>query len=228
MVHGAYEGWWVYRKWLTFFATNGWTSHAMSLRNHAGSYRIPDEEYVETGVADYVDDVRAVLAWIGRPAVVLGHSLGGLVAQKVAETEPVKALVLLASVGPGQLGPHAPDFPLGRPVDSVADTRAEAPDTTLDPDSFERFVDALQPESPRALNEARGRTPVDRERITCPALVVGAGADQYPMHATDRIAAFYGCESVMLPNARHGVMIEADALTAAIRINEWLSATPNL
>jgi alpha-beta hydrolase superfamily lysophospholipase len=96
--------------------------------------------------------------------------------------------------------------------------------TTLDADSFTRFVAAIQPESPRALNDARGRTPVDRDSITCPILVVGAGADQYPIHDSQAIAAFYGCDHLMLPESRHGIMVESDALAGAIEIEHWLHA----
>ncbi len=104
MVHGACHGWWAYRKWMPFFAAAGWCSYAMSLRNHAGSIAVPDDTFLRLTVDSYVTDVLTVLGWIGKPAILVGHSMGGIVVQKAAETTNPAAMVLLASVGPGQLG----------------------------------------------------------------------------------------------------------------------------
>jgi len=76
----------------------------MSLRNHTGSYSVPEEKYLKLTVGDYAEDVLKVLNWIDRPAILIGHSMGGITVQKVAEQKNLRALILLASVGPGQLG----------------------------------------------------------------------------------------------------------------------------
>ena len=49
MVHGACHGWWAYHKWLPFYATAGWNAYSMSLRNHTGSYSVPEEKYLKLG-----------------------------------------------------------------------------------------------------------------------------------------------------------------------------------
>jgi pimeloyl-ACP methyl ester carboxylesterase len=223
MLHGAFEGWWVYQKWLSYFATSGWPCNAMSLRNHAGSSRLSDDALIATGVADYVADVRTVIASLDRAPVLVGHSLGGLIAQKVAESEALEALVLVASAGPAQLGAYGPPLPPDCPVDIAPATREEAQATTLDENSFEEYLRALQPESPRALMAIRGRTRVARDKIRCPILVIGAGAEQYEIHGAEELARFYECEYFVVPASRHGVMFESEALIAAVKLERWLT-----
>jgi hypothetical protein len=55
-------------------------------------------------VEDYAEDVLKVLNWIDQPAILIGHSMGKITVQKAAEQKNPRALILLASVGPGQLG----------------------------------------------------------------------------------------------------------------------------
>ena len=55
-----------------------WT---LDFRGHGHSDRAPSYE-----LHDYVSDVQAVLSAIGRPAVLVGHSLGGCVAGIVAQS----------------------------------------------------------------------------------------------------------------------------------------------
>jgi pimeloyl-ACP methyl ester carboxylesterase len=222
MVHGAYDGWWVWQRWLWFLANAGWTSHAMSLRNHPGSYAIPAPEFLRVGIGDYVSDVITVARAIGPPPVLIGHSLGGMAVQKAAEILEPRALVLVASVGPGQLGRHDDDFPLDRPADFRAEFLRDAGEAPLDPDTVRRIHELLVPESPRALNDIRGRTAVDRSRIRCPVLVVGAEREQFKVHAAEAIAQFYGSEYLVVPRARHALMYETEWMTAAIQVAGWL------
>lgn len=69
-----------------------WHLHLIDHRGHGGSGRAPDRYRV----IDHVEDALAVLAWLGRPAVLLGHSLGALVAAAVAAGRPelVRAAIL--------------------------------------------------------------------------------------------------------------------------------------
>src|SRR5688572_19527459 len=58
--------------------------HLIDLRGHGGSGRAPGRY----AVVDHVEDALAVLAWLGRPAVLFGHSLGALVAAAAAARRP--------------------------------------------------------------------------------------------------------------------------------------------
>ena len=105
MVHGAFHGWWAYARWLTWFATLGVPAFALSVRNHEGSRSLSAEESRETGIEHYVEDIATVLDWIGKPAVLIGHSLGGLMVQKAAEDRNALAVACIGSASPAGVGP---------------------------------------------------------------------------------------------------------------------------
>lgn len=213
MLHGRCHGWWAYAQWLFYFATMGWPSFAMSLRGHPRARALRRSELLATTFDDYLADLNDVLDWLGRPAFVIGHSLGGILAQKAAEDRQLAGLILLASVGPSQLGRHAPDFALDQPVDDRPEYRSKGK-----PEIARRLV----PESPLALNAVRGRMPIRRDRIDCPVLVVGGELDDTGVHRPEELAAFYDCPYVIVPRATHDLMFDATSRTTAGVIESWL------
>lgn len=69
-----------------------WRSYALDLRGHGRSDRTPGRYRLD----DYVDDADRLLQVIGEPAVVIGHSLGAIVAASLAQDcHPFVAAVFL-------------------------------------------------------------------------------------------------------------------------------------
>ncbi len=228
MIHGGCHGWWAFEIWGPLFAAKGARVFALSLRNHTDSDGVPTDEFLKLTVADYVHDVAQVVAWLPTPPILIGHSMGGLLAQKAAETTPVPALVLVSSVGPGQLGSMRGPLPEGQPVVVDAQTARTLWFHRIEEDRFRRICGRLVPESPSVVNEySRGDVRIDRERISCPILVIGGECDRSPVHAAGVLAAFYGAECIMIPHAGHDLMLEDSAEESAMLIARWLdSASP--
>jgi len=223
MVHGACHGWWAYHKWLPFFAAAGWKAYAMSLRNHNGSYSTPEERYHELAVEDYADDVLRVLTWLDRPAILIGHSMGGITVQKAAEQANLKALILLASVGPGQLGAIRDPLPTDKTFMYSPEQARKMWFYKIDDQSFNAIYQQLVPESVSVMNHySSGDLRVDRSKIGCPIFVVGAEHDQTVVHNFQSIADFYNGERLFVPDAGHDFMLEPAAIDVAISINHWL------
>lgn len=226
-IHGSNHGWWAWRVWQPFFAAAGWPTYAMSFRNHSGSESLPEAEYLTLTMADYVADACAVMDWLGAPVILVGHSLGGIVAQKAAEGADVAALVPVASIGPAALGPQRPGPP--PPLDkAVMPTPEEARNRWLhDPWPEARFNDfyaSLAPESPGVLAwSGTGRTEVDPAKINCPILCVSAADDRGYAPKAERLARVYGADWFEQPDAGHDMMLESAGLDAAQRINHWLT-----
>jgi pimeloyl-ACP methyl ester carboxylesterase len=223
LVHGGLHGWWAWEAWMGLLAAAGWRCFAMSLRNHTDSRSIPDAAYFHLKVADYVADVAAVQDWLGEPPVLIGHSMGGIVVQKTAEARAAAALVLVCSVGPGQLGGIRPPLPTDRGFMLDPETARALWFSEIDDDALAAFHSRLVPESPGVLNDySGGGVGVERTRIACPVLAIGAELDRTPVHRAPAIAAFYGCDCLVVEGAAHNLMMESASLPVAIRINEWL------
>lgn len=226
MVHGANHGWWAWKHWQPFFAAAGWATYAFSFRGHSNSFMPPEEEYLNATIFDYVDDLEAVMKWLGCPAVLMGHSLGGIVAQKAAEGADVAALIPVAAIGPSQIGAQrlGPPPPMDRTVmPAPHEARARWLHDPWPEDRFNQFYASLSPESPGVLAwSGTGRTEIDPTKVDCPILCVGGAYDGTYAPKAEKLAAVYGAEWFELPDAGHNMMLEAAGTDAAQRINHWL------
>jgi pimeloyl-ACP methyl ester carboxylesterase len=80
-VHGACSTAWVWDEhFLDFFADKGYRAVALSLRGHGASSL--SKPLKSCSIADYVEDVHAVVGKLGSPPVLIGHSLRCRVPQR--------------------------------------------------------------------------------------------------------------------------------------------------
>ncbi len=97
-IHGLWNDGAIWATWARDFASRGYPSWSITI--HAGSSNL--------SIRDYADVVNDALLHIGLEhgvvPVLVGHSLGGLVAQVVASEREVPALVLIESVVPAGIG----------------------------------------------------------------------------------------------------------------------------
>ena len=91
LVPGAFCGAWAFDAMRPALEAAGRRCTALDLPGHA-----PDGAPAWRSVADYADAVAAAVRREAEPPVLVGHSLGGLVAQLAAARAPVAGLVLLA------------------------------------------------------------------------------------------------------------------------------------
>ncbi|QMU76968.1 alpha/beta hydrolase [Streptacidiphilus sp. PB12-B1b] len=225
LVPGSLHGWWAFERWMPVFARAGWTPLSMSFPNHTGSRTVATGEYLSLTPADYAADLLAVLDRAGPGTALLGHSMGGLVAQLAAQQSPPSALVLVSAVGPGQLGAmRAAPYPIDRPVMVSRDQAREQWFHHLPEAALDTVMGRLRPESPAVVNAySDGSIHIDTGSITCPVLVVGPENDRSPVHDVRRIAELYGVTPVLVPGVGHDMMLEDAGQHTACAIAEWLN-----
>lgn len=99
-VHGLGHDATCWRNWMHTASEDGYAAYAVSLRGHGGS----GGSLRSARLKDYVEDVlRAVETVDADELVLVGHSLGGLVVQRVLALQPAKvsAGVLVGSITSG-------------------------------------------------------------------------------------------------------------------------------
>lgn len=231
-VHGMWLGSWCWESYLRSAAEAGWNAWALNLSGHHGSRPVAD--LGEVGIVDYVQDVLDCLRTLGE-VVLVGHSMGGLIAQKVAEIGGVRAAVFLASAAPqGILVLRWPvlwrmtryAFPMAadRPFVAARADMDALVGNRLSPERQAEMYARMVPESGRAARElAFGLIPVDEERVACPTLVVGAQWDRLtPAAVQRRIAAKYAAEYREMAGHGHMLMLEEGWEQSLAEILAWL------
>jgi len=213
-VHGvAHAAWCWQENWLPAAAEQGWPSYAVSLRGHGGS--AGGRHLRRTLMRDYVHDVLQTITELPEPPVLVGHSMGALVAQLVADRYPLRGLVLLTPAplhsAVGDLLEIARDRPadaLGAVVGKTLSMEPELLFEGLDPQTARRYSDRTQTESPLVQWELL--LPRKVGPVRCPVLVVGTPSDRLVRPAdVQRTAEQYGVEPVWFPGMGHDVMLDA-------------------
>ena len=238
-VHGAAHGAWCWEHFLGFFADRGFDAYALSLRGHGKSDG--RERLRWTSIADYVDDVERVAAGLPREPVVVGHSMGGMVAAQYLLRRRPPAAALLAPAPPGGMPRQWARLSFDNPwltlemlltleAGKMFSTPARARKFLVSPDLGEaelrRHSARLGRESIRAVLELSSmRSDPARFRST-PLLVLGAARDYIlPPEEVVRTADAYGAESRILPNIAHDLMLDTGWRRAADALLAWLAGT---
>lgn len=233
-VHGMFGGAWMFEPFQRWMAAHGWPGVAIDLRGRDGSRAV--ENVGRLSVLDYVDDALGVARAMGRP-IVIGHSMGGLIAQKLAEADAVSAAVLLCAAPPRGISvasapllvrqlKHAPAILFSRPLVPVRDD-ADALMFNHVPEGERAAVfSRLVPESGRAGRElSLGLVSVDARRVRCPVLSVAASDDRFlPPRIAHALAARYHAELREYAGHGHYIIGEPGWEAVAGDVARWLEA----
>ena len=226
MIHGAFCAGWAFERFRTPFERVGHIVTAPDLPGHDAAPR--RVAVLGQSMSDYTRAMVEVVAAQPAPPVLIGHSLGGLVAQMVAARTRIAGLILLAPSSPWgvtgstaeealsavslyALGPYwalavDPDYP---------SARRYLFDQLPKPERRALFA-RLTSESGRALWETLNwwldpfaTTLVSPERVTAPVLAIAGGKDAIHPPATVRAtAARLGGETRVYPGMSHWLVGE--------------------
>ncbi|MCS6932188.1 MAG: alpha/beta hydrolase [Acetobacteraceae bacterium] len=229
-IPGGHHGAWCFAALLAALGAAGLAAGAVELRGKGTLSAAADPA---AGIEDYAEDVLAAARLCGAAPVLVGHSLGALVALRAALRLPrLSGLVLLAPSPPGNLPGVAllPELPEGRLVPPPDEAAAAARFLGGErPPGLSAYAAALDPESPRALNERyRGRLPVEPAALaSVPVLVIEAGREDAARHPPGQDAAlarFLGGEHRLLPRSPHCLMLAPWLAALCDPLLPWLRA----
>jgi len=239
-VHGSSCGSWLWRNFLQFFASRGWTCYALNLRGHHLSDPVAD--WGEVGVEAYLEDVNKVITWIGRDLMLVGHSMGGVLVQKQAEITNPRKLVLLHTAAPASAMREI-DFDafLQRGKEQGRVTKDKVVESDSDPQKLIGYMfdrgnvdqdvlrachEIMSQESARALKEMQA-VEVDARRINCPVYVLGFDLKKiglaYPVDLNRILARYYNSRDFrIIEPGGHLFMLEKNWESFARLLEQWL------
>ena len=233
-IHGAFAGDDPFINWMRILALDGWRTFAAVRRNHLD---IGPDAIARITMADYVADTLRVVDALGVPPVIVGHSLGGLIAQKIAELGKCRAAVLASPAPSGILTPQVVALPallpmlpkilLGRPllpsygtVKSLILNRVPVSDRA-------RIYEGLRTDSGRVYRQMMlGRFRVDSWKVRCPIMVVGGNDDRVvSKYLTQETAALYAADLQLYDGHAHWLLEEPGWQKIGADIAAWLRRT---
>jgi pimeloyl-ACP methyl ester carboxylesterase len=241
MLHGMCCTGEVWRHFRGLFEARGARVYSPTLRPELRVRRSPSRDLRALTFADYVEDVVGIAAELerehGEQPVVIGHSMGGALAQALAERNKVQAAVLIspsppagvrtpaarvwwAAVSVGRLVGALPGSikPARRTADNIVFNRV--PRTERDA-AFAGMVH----ESGRAFADL-GRYAVDEKNIRVPLLTVAASDDRLVpaslVRLTARKYAAVGGELREYEGHGHWLYAEPGWEKPAAEIFDWL------
>ena len=244
MIHGAFCGPWSLDGLKEKFEAAGYSVIAPCLRFH--DQNPAPGALGTTGLADYAADLEEEIAALKRPPILVGHSMGGLLAQMLAARVPVAALILLAPSAPWGVPPTtlfeigaaqsmhlhpgywnkvlepSRDVALAHSLDKLPKNMRDA--------VYDRFV----PESGRATFEVMNwaldmdhASAVEADAVSAPMLFLTGSDDRInPPSTVARIAALYGDRATadVLPGMGHWLIGEPGWEILAQKALTWLAA----
>ena len=245
MIHGMWGGPWYWENYRNFLEAKGYRCTATTLRHHKMDPKdSPDPALGRTSLLDYAADLEAEIRKLGEPPIIMGHSMGGLLAQMLGSRGLAKALVLLTPASPKGIvaltpsviksfwsvltkwgfwkKPHRQSFEEARysMLNVLTEDQARA--------AYDRFVY----ESGRAafeigfwLLDSTNACAVDAAMVTCPVYIAAGGQDRItPASVVQKVHQKYESVSTfkVYPNNGHWAMSEPGWEQIVQDIVSWL------
>ncbi len=247
MIHGMWGGPWYWENYIGYFKAKSYNCIAATLRYHDMDPKDePDPRLGRMSLLDYADDLEKEIRGLKEKPVIMGHSMGGLLAQMLGARGLAESLVLLTPASPRGILALRPSVmwsyidvlahwgfwrrPMRQPFARAVYSMLHL----LPPDEQRAAYGRFVFESGRAAFEIgfwildrRKATAVDASRVDCPVLVIGGAQDRItPASVVRRVADYYEKTSTYkeFGDHAHWVLSEPGWEDIASYIEQWLAS----
>ena len=245
MIHGMWTGPWIWQNYKSLFEKKGYHCVTTTLRFHNMEPKdTPHPQLGTTSLLDYVEDLEQEIQQLGLNPIVMGHSMGGLLAQILASRGLAKALVLLTPASPAGIMALTPSViksfwsvqtkwgfwnkPMRQTFDEAVYSMLHLVSVEEQRETYDKFVY----ESGRAASEigywlfdTKKAAQVDEAKVRCPVLVIAGGEDRItPASVVRQVAKKYKTVSTYkeFEDHAHWVVAEPGWPEIAEYVISWL------
>lgn len=235
LLHGMFSTPKLLAGWVSTLESAGYRVHTPAYPGHDP---VDMEVLSRVTLSEYIAHALSAYDALAETPIVVGHSIGGLVAQHVAAARDPRAVVLLAPVPPGVLWPQLRSLPhlfaimgslvKGQPVQPSEKTFRAVPLYGLPAGEQQELIAGFVPDSAhvfRSMSLGSRDTRVDPRAVRCPVLCVSGGADRnVATWISRRIARRYSAQAHHHPNLPHWIVANSALPQVAPPVLGWLDA----
>ncbi len=198
MIHGMWGGPWYWEKFKTYFSEKGYQCFTPTLRHHdIDPNDKPDAELGTTSLLDYAADLEAEIKKLDENPILMGHSMGGLLAMILASRKLASAVVAITPASPAGINAIKPSvirsfFSIQtkwafwkKPMRQTYNEAIYSMLNMLPPEEQKEAYSNFVYESGRAAFEigywfldSKKASRVDESLITAPLLIIGGKEDR--------------------------------------------------
>lgn len=244
MIHGMWGGAWYWENYRRLFEAEGYRCVATTLPYHDMDPRgVPDPRLGTASLLDYAEALEREIGPLGEKPILMGHSMGGLLAQILAARGLAKSLVLLSPASPSGIVALKPSViksfwsvqttwgfwrkPMRQSFGEASYSMLHLLPEAERKETYGKFVY----ESGRAafeigywLLDPRSASKVDASKVTCPVLVVTGAQDRItPASVVRKVARKYKAATYKeFENHAHWVVAEPRWQEVAEYAGGWL------
>jgi len=247
LIHGMWSTPTVFDEMKAFFIKLGYQVHTPSLPHHLPKQDMSEhmlEQLAKVSFEVYVESILQFVDSLNSRIILVGHSMGGLIAQAVASRRDCQGLILLSSAAPAGIngwswsvirtfGKNFFKFPLWRTTTELSFNNirygvANSQSTAIQ----EEITQMATYESGRVTWQLgmwflykKPKNFVDFEQTKCPILIIGGDQDKItPIKIQQRLKAKYNQRATLkvIANACHWTVKGRFFETISQSINDWL------
>ncbi len=242
-VHGmCHAAWYWQENFMPWFAERGFTSYALSLRNHGKSDS--EKPLNQVHLSEYVEDVQKAIDEIGTLPILVGHSMGGLITQLYLSEKPAKGAILLTPV------PHTGTVSASRnsklknkitrwvllwkksflfTLNTPEKAQKSLYSRDLSMDLVKKYQQLVEDESLQAYWDMRYPDVPTKYHTQIPMLVVAAEKDNLlTASSIQNTAKHFGATFILVKNTAHNLMLDTRWEWVAQQMLDWLETNESM